>query len=305
MNNYIWTTAVGAWGDTLCAYGNICKLLKERNEEKANIVFFGLDQNVCEFLKVQDKIAKVEWLKCEPPFVIGKYIKMAYDDPEGWHKFTGVKDAIPEIHFTHLHNQEPYRDFDCALPSSGADWKQFLADKEPYTLFQPYSTQSCDYADHWPHWKEALKFIVDNTDSNVVIVGEMPEKLEEVFDVDLFEHPQVTCLLGQTKSMIDVLHIASGADMVVTTCNAIAYWSIIKKKPSMVCCNKIIKDATPYYYKWLNHRNNFFDYESKMDDRWQTHYYFMKQILDDERAILNLSSVSGQIESKPCSVEVA
>lgn len=286
-NNHQWTTAVGAWGDTICAYGNICKLLKERNEEKANIVFFGLDQNVCEWLKVQDKIAKVEWLKCDPPFVIGKYLKMAHDNPEEWHAFTGVKDLIPEIHFTHLHNQEPYRDFECKLPPCAGDWEQFLAPKKPYTLFQPYSTQSCDYAGHWPHWKQALKFITSCTDNHVVVVGEMPED-ESVFDSEMFEHEQVTCLLGQTKTMNDVFHIANWAESIVTTCNALAYWAILHNKPRIIACNNIIKDATPYYHKWLNYKGHFLEHDAPFE-RFEQMYYFMAQGNEERR--LNLSSV--------------
>lgn len=260
-----WMSAVGAWGDTIVAYGRMCKLLKERGEEKTNVVFFGLDQNICEFLKAQPKIDKVEWLKCEPPQVAGKYIRLAHTDPLEWYKITGLDAMVPGLCFTHLHDSEPYRNFDVSLPPSLADWETFLNCHEPYILFQSYSTQSCDYDGHWPHWTEALRYLSETM--KVVVVGEMPPEIGKVYDTDLFERPNVVCLVGQTHSMSDVFHIANRSVGVVTTCNALAYYALLKCIPAVVVCNNIIKPATPHYYDWLKHgTNTVLDHDASMDE---------------------------------------
>lgn len=261
-----WTTLVGSWGDSLCSYGKICKLLKDRGEEKANVVYFGLDQNICEFLKAQPNVDKVSWLKIDTPSVIGKYIGMATRDAPQWLLETGLKEQLPDIVPTHVtledqhkHSNECYRDFDPQLPQSFGNWDEFLADKSPYILLQPYSIQSCTYEEHWPFWKEAMKHIVEKTDKNIVIVGEMPEnpeKLKEIYDTEILDHPKVTCIIGQTRSMLDVLHIANNASAIITTSNALSCWSVVKKIPAIVTCNKIIQEATPYYYNWIHAGKN-------------------------------------------------
>lgn len=258
-----WTTLVGSWGDSLCSYGKICKLLKDRGEKKANVVYFGLDQNICELLKSQPNIDKVSWLKIDTPSVIGKYINMAVRDVPQWLEETGIKDQLPDIVPTHVtlkdqhqNYNDCYRDFDLLLPPSLGNWDEFLADKTPYILLQPYSTQSCSYEDHWQFWKQAMNYLVEKTDKNIVVVGEMPDTLKDIFDLELFENPKVTCIVGQTRSMLDVLHIANGASAIVTTSNALSCWSVIKKIPALVTCNKIIKEATPYYYNWIKSGKN-------------------------------------------------
>ncbi len=273
----LWTTSVGAWGDSLCAYGNICKLLRERNEEKANVVYFGYDQNVCEFFKAQPNIDKVSWLKIDPPSLLSKYQRLAVTDVPEWLKVTELKEQLPDIvptHITHammVHNYfgnlDPYRNFDAELPPVKGDWDKFFCYKKPFLLFQPYSTQSCDYDNHWPHWKEALDFILETTDKTVVMAGEMPPKDMKAPDwFPYVEDDRVVNIVGQTQNMIDLLHIATWADELVTTCNALAYWSIIKNKPAVVCYNKIIKPRSPFYYDWIKHEpNKTVDFDEDLD----------------------------------------
>jgi hypothetical protein len=270
----IWTTAVGAWGDSLCAYGNICKLLADLGEEKANVVYFGLDQQICEFFKAQPNIDKVSWLKIEPPAVIGKYIQMANTDIPQWMEVTGLKEQLPELFPTHITSKyhkelstECNRDFSCALPPCMGDWNEFLNKTGPFILLQPFSVQSCTYGDHWPYWKGAIDFMLESCPLPIVLAGEIPPKGSDAPDWFPFvEHKKVLNLIGQTRAMTDLLHIANRAQGIVTTCNALAYWAIIAKKPAVVTCNRIIKVRTPYYYNWLNYWNVLLDHEATLDE---------------------------------------
>lgn len=275
MNNNIWTLAVGSWGDVFCAYGNMCRLLKEKGQEKCNVVYFGLDKNICEFFKVQPNVDRVSSLDISTPEVIGKYTQLANSDFAAWMDVTELKTQLPDLVPTHIsdHFQKVtptncYRDFDVVLPPCQGEWHAFLADKKPYILVQPYSTQSCAYDLHWPYWEQVIQWLLEKTDKNIVLVGEMPtdgEQRPEWFP--FIEHPRVTNLVGQTKSMTDVLHIATWSESIITTCNSLAYLAILKDIPAVVLCNKIIKDATPYYYNWLNHgRNKLLDWDTSFHD---------------------------------------
>jgi hypothetical protein len=209
MNNNIWTLAVGAWGDSICAYGNMCRLLKEKNLEKCNVVYFGLDMNVCEFFKSQPNVDRVSSLDISEPSVIAKYIRLANEDFPEWMKITGLQDQLPDLAPTHISDyyqkQNPidcYRDFEIVLPLCLGEWNSFFEDKKPYILFQPYSTNSCDYDMHWPHWGEALNWLLENTDKNIVLVGEMPPAgANKPVWFPFIEHPRLMNLVGQTKSM--------------------------------------------------------------------------------------------------------
>jgi hypothetical protein len=259
---YPWTLATGAWGDSLCAYGNICKLIEEKGTEKANVVYFGLDQGVCEFFKAQPNIHKVSWLQISLPRTINKYLRMAASDFKGWMETTELDKQLPNLIPTHIsdyyekeHTTECNRSFDAVLPPEQGNWADFLGDK--YILFQPYSVQSCEYAFHWPHWHEALKWVLDNTGYKVVMAGELPpEGSDPPAWFPLVDDERVVNIVGQTKSMTDLLHIASRASLIVSTCNALSVWSILKKVPAIICCTKVIKPNSPYYYNWINHSPN-------------------------------------------------
>jgi len=272
-NTYPWTLATGAWGDCLCAYGNICKLIEEKGAEKANVVYFGLDQGICEFFKAQPNIHKVSWLQISLPRTVNKYLRMAASDFKGWMEITELDKQLPNLCPTHIsdyyeiHNtKECYRDFAVTLPPEQGNWSELIGDN--YILFQPYSVNSCEYGHHWPHWQEALQWVLDHTGFKVVLAGELPpEGSEPPAWFPLVEDERVVNIVGQTKSMTDLLHIASGASMIISTCNALSVWSILKQVPAIICCTKIIKPNSPYYYNWIHHKQNIvLDYEKDMDD---------------------------------------
>lgn len=266
MSNNIWALAVGAWGDSICAYGNMCNLLKQKGLEKCNVVCFGLDKNICEFFKAQPNVDKVSFLDISIPSVIAKYIELANTNFEEWMKVTGLDQQLPEIHRTHIsrdwHNNRPtecYRDFACELPPCLADFQGLL--DEPFVLFQPYSTNSCSQENHWQHWGEALDWLTKTTNKNIIVVGEQGSA-----ELPL-HHPKVKNLMGQTKSMLDVYHIANKADWIVTTSNSLSIWSILKNIPATVICNKVIKFDTPYYYNWIKAgENTVLDQDASFED---------------------------------------
>lgn len=125
--------------------------------------------------------------------------------------------------------------------------------------------QSCESFHHWPHWKGACDWLEGNFGIPVVMAGELTEDRQDWFPLGVGD--KVVNIVGQTKCMTDLLHIADRAAMLVTTSNSLSVWSAARGIPALVVCNKIIKDRSPYYYEWICHGNNrVLDYDTTLDD---------------------------------------
>jgi|688.fasta_scaffold55625_5 hypothetical protein len=261
--NEIWTTVHGGWGDSLASYGNICALLREKKLDKANVVFFGMDTEVINFLNAQTCIHKVRHLKITNPTEYHKYIVMGVLDFPLFTRMTGLNALYPDLipthisHFYQFENQDLCnRDFSVVLPPSKFDWTDILP-HEPFLLMQPFSCHSCKQSQHWPHWIKAIDYVLKNTLLKVVLIGELKSMYDENFLFPWIEHPNLINLVGQTPSMIDVFHIMGKSIASITTSNGLSMWSIVSKKPSLVVCNQIINNTNvKYYYNWINHDPN-------------------------------------------------
>jgi len=215
--------------------------------DRCNTLYFGLEDQIVEFLKHQDFLKEIWYLKPEKDSY-DALLPLAYYNFPLWLAKTGIDSKLRNVVGTHVNsdliwNNDPlacYRDFDLNIPESS--WNI----EGPFLLFQPYSVQSCAADLHWRCWIDAIKWISDHTEWKIVVVGK-----EE------FPTPsRVINLVGKTKSMLDVFSLALQSKGIITTSNALSMWSILKKKPSLVVCNKIIKEKTPYYYNWVRSEPN-------------------------------------------------
>lgn len=267
------TLSCGAWGDVIASYGNIRRYLRENNLTECDVVYFGLDENLVAFLKAQDKIRKVSYLKISDPSEAYLYQHMASHKFPEWMEATGMNKAVPDLVSTHVnkyhlreHPEDCNRDFDCQLPVCGANWSEFLEPTKPYLLVQPYSIQSCTFSHHWPHWMKALEWMAETSGMNIVLVGQITSSGDPDYVFPWIEHPRIINLVGQTQNMSDVLHIANEAAGIVTTANSLSMWSIIKKKPALVVCHLLIKLLAIYYYNWINYgTNTVLDHETSLE----------------------------------------
>ena len=249
----LWTTAIGAWGDIFVSCGNIIKLLREEGRDSCSTVYFGLDDNIKEFLEYQDFIDEVYHLKLGGEHLFDALMYQAQHDYSRWLSLTKL-DALSSVPVrTHVtpelvHSSNCFRDFDLKLPPRPRDQRL----PESFLLFQPYSIQSNTEATHWPYWMVALEWILDNTDYHVVMVGRdgVLGSPDPNFSTPKFKHPRVTDLVNETSSMMDVLNMASLAKGIISTANALPIWCIIKKIPALVVYNLIIKEKAPYFYQW-------------------------------------------------------
>lgn len=258
----IWTTIHGGWGDAICNYGNIRKALVDHQADLANVVFFGLDKELISFIKAQKQIGKVRHLEMSDNSQYWQFTTLAACDFQTYTKVTGLNEKYPEIIPTHIGNyyniQNPtlcHRYFDPVLPDPKFDWQEILPN-EPFILFQPFSCHSCTFDLHWPHWIEALEFVLNNYKHKVVLIGQLTSQFDRAFSFPWIEHPNLINIVGQTPNMIDVYHIMAKAAFVITTSNALSMWSVVSNKPALVVCNKAIANVAKYYYNWIQHEPN-------------------------------------------------
>lgn len=259
----IWTTVHGGWGDAIANYGNIVAFLKESNQDKANVVFFGLDKEIIPFLKAQKHIDKVQHLKITSISEYPYYTTLAMCDFPVYTRITGLHDNFPNLVPTHISNfyliENPKlcnRIFNLELPPQKLEWESVLPLNEPFIVFQPFSCHSCVSDLHWPYWLEALNFILENISLKIVLIGEIKSNYDSRFLFPYVEHPNLVNLVGQTPNMSDVFHIVNKSVGVVSTSNGLSMYTVTNKKPNLVICNKIIKTSAFYYYNWIHHPPN-------------------------------------------------
>lgn len=263
MEKNIWTLVNGAWGDAFACYGNICKLLENRNLEKANVVYYGLDPDIVLFLKSQEKIEKVRVLNISEPQLFFKYAGLAAGDFPAWMQITGLDEEIPDLIPTHINRYynlenptECNRTFTIRLPQVKTNWLDFYKSHGSYILFQPFSCHSCTFDRHWPYWVQCLEWVLENTNKKIVLVGQLTSGSDHRFKFPWIEHSNLINLVGQLDSMVDIFYLMNYADYCITTSNALSMYSIISDKPSLVVCNQIIKERALYYYNWIHHKPN-------------------------------------------------
>jgi hypothetical protein len=261
--NEIWTLVNGAWGDFFACYGNICKILEQRNLDKSNVIYYGLDPDIKTALKKQNNVDKVVSLDISNPELYFKYAGLAACDFSEWLRVTGLDQQFPEIIPTHISRYynienptECNRIFQINIPDPLLDWSPFFNLYNPYIIVQPFSCHSCTFDKHWPFWMEALEWILENTNKKVVLIGQLMSRMDHRFKFPWIEHPNLLNLVDQTPSMMDVYHLMNKASYVITTSNSLSMYSIITNKPSLVVCNQIIKEMANYYYNWIHYKPN-------------------------------------------------
>lgn len=281
QNKDYWLTAFGSWGDCIASYGNICRFLNSREKDKANVVYFGMDENIVRFLKAQDRIDKVRHLKVNDPNAYRLYQFMAMADFDRFTEETGLADELPNIFPTHLTEHALtgmiHREMTVNLPDAQANWAGFLKPHGPFVLVQPWSVQSCTMLNHWPHWTEAITRIADESDLKVVLVGQIRNACDPDYVFPWIDHPNVLNLVGQTPSMIDVLHLARLATGVVTTSNCLSLFSVPENKATLVACHQLLKTKGAYFHTWISvEPNTVLESDTTLDEfvevfkRWRS-----------------------------------
>ena len=256
MPNELYATAVGTWGDSIAAYGNMLKELEVRKREKCKMICYSKDPEVAKFLGMQKEIEAVVHIQPEGDGEYLAAIGQIGDKAEvDWNKIANVKGEVIQ---THIGNDFLFEHPDIINRPEKItlDYESYLDVPKNVLFFQPFSTHSVSLVDHWPYWFQALEWLDDRGGWEIWVFGLKRGGMRG----QGFEFPRL-CHLKNVNSFVDracmmaVLQIAKKCKGIITTSNCIAMWSVIHKKKSLVMCNKL-NLTHDYYNGWINHPPN-------------------------------------------------
>ena len=251
-----YATVFGAWGDCLCTLGNVRERLSQVGQKQCEAIYWGKDPSVADFLRCQRFFSRV--IDCVPdePWQYYDLIQRCVDGryyPEGWLKdllswATEEVDPGP-IAMTHLRfvmEPEPrpiQRWHYGILPASVREKaKQIVKDFRPDLILHPRSENSTPWSKHWPHWDEAIDFLLEQG-YRIILTG----KGYQVSKV----HRCLLNLVNQTESMMDVFALAEACGRVICSNNSLAHWCVVQGLPAMVCLHANTLGAEDYYREWM------------------------------------------------------
>lgn len=256
-------TSIGAWGDMIASIGNAFSVMDRLGQEKCDFLYYGFDPSVAEFMRLQPRIGTVAHI-----IPINKEIYHQVYLTAFWSGLPPVRwlwDIIESTPFTMQSIWPTHMDRECQTrPYAPQYWKSAVLSEDaitwaktvraetpgPLYLFNPTSTHSSPLSAHWPLWKEALQWLLENSPYNFAWVG-----LEDVIGHP--SHPRLVNLVAKTPSMMHVLALSRECDGMITTSNSLSMWSAVEEKRSLVACHRDLYHPNALYYKnWVHHPDN-------------------------------------------------
>lgn len=247
-----WVTVVGAWGDTLITTGEILHLLKERSQESVGVIYYGQDPAIPAFLISQPWCSRVfPVIEPDDSLYWESLRSMPWRPLHSWlparlENIDSETIAYTHLKFGRLGEHEPHIWHGAELPQSVVMWaKEFRLATGPFRLLHAVSTQSSSWESHWPHWPEAIEWLLESTPYTYVLTG-WKSDLEH-------SHSNLIDLRGETETMTHVLALAEESQGIIATSNSLGYWSIIQGLPAVIACNELVSSpAGDLFHRWLS-----------------------------------------------------
>lgn len=234
-----WGLVVGTWGDSLLSLGCIQAVLTP----PYRILYVGRESQIPEWLATQEGVEEVRSLV---PATHGDYLyeigRMPIDParreewlPDLLAYYECALDPATvwpcQVDFTLREEAPLFLPRNLTLPPAAYVAAAALTDGLPERtiLLQPRSEASCPWALHWPHWHEAVSWLLRETDYTLLLVG-------HGFTSDFPTHPRLVNQIGATGSILDVFALAATLPLTLTTGNALAVWGATAGIPGMVAC---------------------------------------------------------------------
>lgn len=247
-----WALCIGdGYGDAIASYGNARGVLPP---DGFSFLHYGYNEGAAAFLRQQPGVIGVHRVEPESPERYAEVAALAggYNtDPQDW---------LPEIlRGTYINQGQVaqtqvrwrwgawpvHRPQGMALSEEAQEWAQAKASSlGRFLLVQPYSVgNSVSWGDHWPHWSAFLRWLVGRG-LLIVLCGQA--KLHGT------DRPNVTDLVGETPTVQHMLALAHHASGVITTCNALANWTVCNGIPALVAANAAIPHKTGFWYRFMD-----------------------------------------------------
>jgi hypothetical protein len=277
-------TAIGNWGDVICALGFF-----QQKIGTGGIVYFGGIDGMEDFLKCQTFITDIRTTR-HKDVVEFQTTMQALWTPELYEQGlltilgnTGltpddiVNTALSFEESSHYNSDYPLAR-NLNLPQEAKDWAANVCVNipRPFYLLQPYSINTVNRQAHWPHWWEYILWIIRDQEKTFVTIG------KEWDDSPLETFNNIVRLTNQTPTMNHVFALAELADGVITTSNSLAHFCAAQNIKTIVCGNIRNTDPKDFFTKIIQGDDiKLFSYYSKLlkvcyaskeiFDIWPTH----------------------------------
>lgn len=248
-----WATVAGAWGDVFVAAGNIRAMMAEQGLEQVGVIFYGKDKKIAEWLHLQPWCREViSIIQPDQKEMTKVYGRLCQSKPahgrQAFHDLLGQRGVTVTgpIAFTQLclaEDRPPQFWHGAVLPEEAHQWAEENVPLEKFLLLNPLSVASNRMRDHWPHWSEAITWLLSVTRVPVVLVGEQP--------IEWPAHPRLVNLSGQSRSMMDVLALCERSAGVVTTGNNLGIYAAIAEVPAVVVAARTLVKGN-IYHQWYD-----------------------------------------------------
>lgn len=262
-----WCTAFGHWGDVFVCCGVMQRLMRYTGQSKVNVLYVGPDLGIVDWLRQQSFVAEVIGIKITNA-TEGTYSKFwqvtarPNTEPDDWLPFLkGQVEYLPKWYKyvqTHI-NFAWFKTRDGMqvqlwhggkLPASAHKWAHdTLCERVgertgPLIHLHPVSTWSEAAKNHWPHWTDAITWLLANTPHTFVLTGQEPIP-------GLPRSERLVDLIGLTPTNLEVLAVSEACGAVISTPNNVALWSVIQRQKALVVGNKSTQFLTSYYRRFL------------------------------------------------------
>ena len=230
------------WGDVMATLCHIKAALDARGQQECDVLYWGKRTEIASFIADQPFVSSVyvstehynyqaflqcTWLRSLPRTTIQQMLPKWAEFDRG----TAYIDALPHVV---QDRQFRYKPFPFTLRNLA--WSQLLEKvqsvlptvEENTVLLHPFSTWSSGVDDHWPHWREGIEWLLENTDRHYVLTGLVP--------VDI-RHPRLTNLVGKLSCNEENLALSVFFPKVMTTSNSVSIFTACHAKAALVMAN--------------------------------------------------------------------
>ncbi len=276
QGQFSWGTCFAHWGDVLAASSFAQWTMAQVGQQQCGMIYVGPDRHMAEFLIEQEWCREV--VAINPPRYWDCYRDACHLCHEPGHWMQYLREGVPgqpvaelppstEVWPTHYvprfgHTLQITPSPKMRLPTHRVEWATDLLkayrDGRKLVLLHPASVWSAGAGEHWPHWRAAVAWLLDQTDHTYLLTGLTPW--------DGNSHPRLVNLIDQLPSCMELLALSEMCDGVVSTCNCVSLWNAMRKTPALILGNSAIAQADNFFRRWMARAPNvFLPVEATMD----------------------------------------
>ena len=230
-----WGIVIGNYGDVICELG----IFQDRFKE-GNLIYYGHQPYMYEFLSAQDFIHKLKVIYPETPGAIGLAMRLLWS---GSAHHRGVElvlrgtDILPSQIIDCSINYDVFDNWDdvpvaknLKIPEEAKLWATEATKhiKRPWYVVQPYSINTNNINMHWPFWGSYLAWLLEDRSKTFLMCGTQ-------WDSSIFKNMnRVVNLVDKTPTICHMFALAQLADGVITTSNSLAHFCAAQNIPTLV-----------------------------------------------------------------------